>query len=388
MTNIPYGRQTINDADMEAVQSVLRSDWLTQGPVIANFEQSVAEYCGAKYAVAVSNATAALHLACLAFKLGPGDYLWTSPNTFVASANCALYCGAQVDFVDVDARTFNISVAALAAKLEQAERTGNLPKVLVPVHFAGQSCEMSEIKELAQQYGFSLLEDASHAIGGRYQGSKVGACEYSDATVFSFHPVKIITSGEGGMVLTNDEQLYQALLRLRSHGITRDPRFLQGESDGPWCYQQLDLGYNYRMTDMQAALGLSQMQRLDEFVAIRRQRVESYRLALSGLPLKLAETLHGVEPAWHLQVVCLDDPLWRKPVFDALREIGIQVNVHYQPVYLQPYYRQLGFLPGLCPEAERYYHGALTLPLYPGMSDQDFSFIVSSFKNILSEIAL
>ncbi|QOZ82914.1 MULTISPECIES: UDP-4-amino-4,6-dideoxy-N-acetyl-beta-L-altrosamine transaminase [Chromobacterium] len=388
MINIPYGRQEISQADIEAVQSVLISDWLTQGPVIANFEQSVAKYCGAKYAVAVSNATAALHLACLAFKLGPGDYLWTSPNTFVASANCALYCGAEVDFVDIDVQTFNISVAALSAKLEQAERTGTLPKVLVPVHFAGQSCEMSELRKLSQQYGFYLLEDASHAIGGSYQGSKVGACEYSDVTVFSFHPVKIITSGEGGMVLTNDEQLYQALLRLRSHGITRDPRFLQGESDGPWCYQQLDLGYNYRMTDMQAALGLSQMQRLDEFVAIRRRRVDAYRLALADLPLRLPESLMGVEPAWHLQVVSLDDPAWRKPVFDALRAIGIQVNVHYQPVYLQPYYRQLGFSPGLCPEAERYYHGALTLPLYPGMSDQDFDFIVSSFRNILSEIAL
>lgn len=384
---IPYGRQSIDENDIAAVEAVLRSDWLTQGPAIERFERTVADYCGVRHAVAVANATASLHIACLALQLGPGDTLWTSPNTFVASANCALYCGARVEFIDIDPLTLNLSVACLTRKLEQAARDGTLPKVVVPVHFAGQSCEMEAIRQLSERYGFAVLEDASHAIGGQYREQAVGSCRFSDATVFSFHPVKIITSAEGGMVLTNRDDLYQALLRLRSHGITRDPALLQGATDGAWSYQQLELGFNYRMTDIQAALGASQMGRLEGFVARRRELAEKYRAALAGLPLRLQQELPTSRSAWHLQVVRLDQPTWRKPVFDALRCEGILVNVHYQPVYLQPYYRALGFEAGLCPEAEYYYERALTLPLYPGLSDQEFDTVVDKFTTILSEIA-
>jgi UDP-4-amino-4,6-dideoxy-N-acetyl-beta-L-altrosamine transaminase len=386
-TVIPYGRQSIDEADIASVVEVLRSPWLTQGPTIKRFEEQVAQYCGARYAVAVSNATAALHLACLVLELGPGDLLWTSPNTFVASANCALYCGADVDFVDIDLRTLNMSVDHLAAKLETAEHAGRLPKVVVPVHFAGQSCDMEALHALSRRYGFALLEDASHAIGGRYQGAPVGNCRYADATVFSFHPVKIVTTGEGGMVLTNREDLYQALLRFRSHGITRDPQQLQGEVDGPWSYQQLDLGFNYRMTDIQAALGASQMRRVDEFVACRQVLVERYGRAFAALPLKMPAQMSDAAPAWHLQVVMLDDASWRRPMYDSLHKQGILANVHYQPVYLQPYYQARGFESGYCPNAEHYYDRALSLPLFPSMSDDDFETVVGIFSNTLREIA-
>lgn len=387
MSPIPYGRQSIDDEDLAAVEAVLRSDWLTQGPAIARFEERVAQYCGARYAVAVSNGTAALHIACMALQLAPGDHLWTSPNTFVASANCALYCGAQVDFVDIDPDTLNLSIERLCAKLEAAERDGCLPKVVVPVHFAGQSCDMAAIRELSARYGFSVLEDASHAIGGHYREEAVGNCRYSDATVFSFHPVKIVTSAEGGMIVTNSEALYRALLRLRSHGITRDPAQAQGELEGGWAYQQLELGFNYRMTDLQAALGASQMNRLDTFVARRTALVERYRAALADLPLTLPRQSPQTSPAWHLQVVMLDEPAWRKPLYDALRAHGIGVNVHYKPVYLQPYYRALGFAPGHCPEAESYYSRALTLPLYAALSDREFDAVVASLTKTLHEIA-
>jgi UDP-4-amino-4,6-dideoxy-N-acetyl-beta-L-altrosamine transaminase len=384
-TSIPYGRQSIDDEDVAAVEAVLRSDWLTQGPTIERFERRVAEYCGARYAVAVSSATAALHVACLALEMGPGDWLWTAPNTFVASANCALYCGAQADFVDIDPDTLNLSIPALEAKLEQAERAGRLPKVVVPVHFGGQSCDMAPLQALARRYGFALLEDASHAIGGRYRGTPVGDCRYSDMVVFSFHPVKIVTTAEGGMVLTNREDLYRALLRLRSHGITRDPAQMRGAPDGPWYYQQIELGYNYRLTDLHAALGLSQMDRLDAFVARRRELVARYRQALAGLPLRVPTCIAEADPAWHLQVVTLERPERRRAVYDTLRGAGIQVNVHYLPVYLHPYYRDLGFEPGYCPHAEAYYAGALTLPLFPGLSDRDFDTIIDTLTKTLSE---
>ncbi|OWY37924.1 UDP-4-amino-4,6-dideoxy-N-acetyl-beta-L-altrosamine transaminase [Xenophilus sp. AP218F] len=387
MADIPYGRQSISDDDIAAVEAVLRSDWLTQGPAIERFERMVAERCGARYAVAVSNATAALHIACLGMDIGPGDLVWTVPNTFVASANCARYCGADVDFVDIDADTFNLSLDALRAKLAQAERLGRLPDLLIPVHFAGQSCQMAEIASLAERYGFGVLEDASHAIGGSYGGAPVGSCRHSDAVVFSFHPVKIITSGEGGMVLTNDPALRQRLLRLRSHGITRDAGQMQGEAEGDWCYQQLELGYNYRLTDLQAALGCSQLERLDAFVARRRRLQAAYRNALSDLPLRMARQLPETDPAWHLLVVRLEQPQWRKPMFDALRARGVLVNVHYQPIYQQPYYRQLGFPPGLCPEAEAYYQRALSLPLYFDLSDEAFDRVIAAFRTSLSEVA-
>lgn len=383
---IPYGRQNISQADIDAVVDTLRSDWLTQGPAIERFEQAIAQRCQAAHGIAVSNATGALHIACLALDLGPGDRLWTSPNTFVASANCGLYCGAQVDFVDIDPATLNLDVAQLEARLQRAEADGTLPKVVIPVAFAGQSCDMARIGELARRYGFRVIEDASHAIGARHDGRPVGCCEHADITVFSFHPVKIITTGEGGLLTTNDPQLAERLRRLRSHGITRDPAAMTGPSEGPWYYQQLELGFNYRMTDLQAALGLSQLQRLDAFVARRRQLVARYGELLAGLPLGLPQLQAGAEPAWHLYPVRLRlERLQRshREVFEALRGAGIGVNLHYIPVHLQPYYQQLGFAPGDFPEAERYYAEALSLPLFPDLTDDQQDQVASTLASVL-----
>lgn len=378
---IPYGRQAISEADIQAVVEVLRSDWLTQGPVGERFERAIADYCSAAHAVAVNSATAALHIACLAAGLGPGDLLWTSPNTFVASANCALYCGAEVDFVDIDPRTYNMSVERLEEKLIRAQRIGRLPKIVVPVHFAGQPCEMERIARLATQYGFHVIEDASHAIGGRYQGEPVGSCRYADMTVFSFHPVKIITTGEGGMVLTNRAELQERLIRLRSHGITRNPALMTEKPHGPWYYQQIELGYNYRMTDIQAALGLSQLTRLDEFVARRRALAGRYDAAFAGLPVVLPWQHPDTESAWHLYVIRLQLDRMRKShyeVFSALREQGIGVNLHYIPVHLQPYYQNQGGGEGDFPEAEQYYREAVTIPLHVGITAEQQEYIAKT----------
>ena len=386
MKQIPYARQDINQEDIQAVLKVLQSDWLTQGPAIQRFEEAVAAYCGARYAVAVSNATAALHLACLAAGLGPGDLLWTSPNTFVASANCGLYCGAEVNFVDIDPQTYNMSVDALEEKLVQAAKSGRLPKVVIPVHFAGQSCRMAEIRKLADQYNFTVIEDAAHAIGGSYQGKKVGACQFSDMVVFSFHPVKIITTGEGGMVLTNRAELYEKLLRLRTHGITRDERFMVRTKEGPWYYQQIDLGYNYRMTDIQAALGYSQLQRIDEFVRRRHELSARYDQKLKNLPVTLPWQEPDTYSAYHLYVIRLHlNQLQksRKQIFEELRAAGINVNVHYIPVHTQPYYERLGFKAGDFPKAEEYYREALTLPLYYGLSEEDQDYVIERLKEII-----
>lgn len=383
---IPYGRQAIDANDVQAVIAVLESDWLTQGPAVARFEQSVADYCGAAHAVAVNSATSALHLACRAVGLGPGDWLWTSPNTFVASANCALYCGAQVDFVDIDPLTYNLCPTALERKLEVAERAGRLPKVVVPVHFAGQPCDMAAIAALSRRFGFFVIEDASHAIGARYRQTTTGGCNYSDLTVFSFHPVKIVTTGEGGMVLTNRGELAETLERLRSHGITRDPRSMVGESQGPWYYEQIELGYNYRMTELQAALGGSQMARLDEFVERRRQLARRYCELLEGLPLQVPQQAGEVDPAWHLFVVRLDlhhIRRSRREVFESLRAAGIGVNVHYIPVHTQPYYRALGFRAGDFPEAEQYYREAISLPLFPALADAEQGLVVGTLKEAM-----
>lgn len=383
---IPYGRQDISQQDIDAVVEVLRSDWITQGPAIERFEQAVADYCGAKYAVAVSSATAALHIACLAAGLGQGDILWTSPNTFVASANCGLYCGAKVDFVDIDPNTYNLSVDKLKRKLTWAEKQGCLPKVVMPVHFAGQSCEMEQIAALSQHYGFRIIEDASHAIGGRYQGQPVGSCQFSDMAVFSFHPVKIITTGEGGMVLTNQEDLYQKLIRLRSHGITRNVKLMQGESHGPWYYQQLELGFNYRMTDIQAALGASQLRRLDEFVERRRFLANRYNKLLQDLPLNLPWQHPNTESSWHLYVIRLKLDKINKThprVFEELHSAGIGVNLHYIPVHTQPYYQQLGFSWGDFPQAESYYQEAITLPIYYGLTQEDQDRVVMTLQEVL-----
>ncbi len=387
MTLIPYGRQWIEQKDIDAVVEVLRSDWLTQGPAIERFEQAVAKYCSARYAVAVSSGTAALHLACLAAGLGNGDRLWTSPNTFVASANCGLYCGARPDFIDIDPRTYNMDAKVLGEKLAAAERSQSLPRSVIPVHFAGQSCDMEEIASLAKQYRFTVIEDAAHALGGSYKDQKIGSCQYSDMTILSFHPVKIITTGEGGMVLTNREDLYEKLLRLRTHGITRDSRFLSSTSQGPWYYEQLELGLHYRITDLQAALGLSQLERLDAFVARRRALAKRYDEALADLPVTLPWQHQDTRSAHHLYVIRLRTARLRKTrreVFEALRKRGIGVNVHYIPVHTQPYYRSLGFRLGMFPESERYYDEAITIPLYPKMTDQEQDKVIAALREVLA----
>jgi UDP-4-amino-4,6-dideoxy-N-acetyl-beta-L-altrosamine transaminase len=387
MKIIPYGRQWIEEKDIRAVVNILKSDYLTQGPVIEQFESAVAKYCGAKYAVAVSSGTAALHIACLAAELGIGDILWTSPNTFVASANCALYCGAKPDFVDIDPHTYNISIDTLEKRLYEAEKDGCLPKVVLPVHFAGQSCEMEKISELGKKYNFTVIEDACHAIGGSYKGMKIGSCEFSDMAVFSFHPVKIVTTGEGGMVLTNKEGLYRKLIRLRTHGITRDTQFMEDESDGPWYYQQIELGMNYRMTDIQAALGISQLDRIDEFVVRRRELVHRYNKLFSEFPLTIPWQHSYAHSAFHLYVIRLKlDKIkkTRREVFELLRKNEIGVNVHYIPVHTQPYYRRLGFSYGQFPEAEKYYEEAITIPLYPSMSENEQDYVVETLRDVLS----
>ena len=369
---IPYGRQDISPADIQAVVDVLRSDCLTQGPVVPVFEKAISDYCGVRHAVAVNSATSALHIACLALGVGQGDVVWTTPITFVASANCALYCGAQVDFVDIDPRTYNLSVERLAEKLAQAEESGCVPKVVIPVHLGGQPCDMAGIRALGQRYGFKIIEDASHAIGGKYQGDFVGNCRYSDITVFSFHPVKIITTGEGGMAMTQDALLAKRMQRLRSHGITRDEADMTRAPDGPWYYQQIDLGFNYRMTDFQAALGLSQMQRVDEFVAKRHTIAQRYDELLIDLPVITPWRDRDAYSGLHLYVIRLKLNEIRKThreVFVAMRAASIGVNLHYIPVYRQPYYERLGFKPGHCLEAETYYSDAISLPMYSALTE-------------------
>jgi UDP-4-amino-4,6-dideoxy-N-acetyl-beta-L-altrosamine transaminase len=379
---IPYGRQDIDAADMAAVAAVLESDWLTQGPAVTRFESAMAARCGAAGAVAVNSATSALHLACLALGVGPGDLGWTVPNTFVASANCLLYCGAEVDFVDIDPQTRNLGIPALEEKLRLARSTGRLPKVLIPVHFAGQSCDMAAIGALAREYGFRVIEDASHAVGARHGGVPVGACAHADLAVFSFHPVKIMTTGEGGMVLARDEALLRRVARLRSHGITREPGEMEGGSEGPWYYQQLDLGFNYRMTDMQAALGLSQLGRLDHFLARRRGLARRYDTLLADLPVDRPHP--DDDSAWHLYAVRLRDASRRRRVFERLRDAGIGVNVHYIPVHLQPYYRRRGFKPGDFPHAEAYYDGALSLPLHARLTEAQQDRVVHALAEALA----
>lgn len=383
---IYYGKQNVNGADIKAVVDVLQSDFLTQGPVLEQFEKKVAEYCGAKYAVAVTNATSALHIACRAAGLGEGDILWTSPITFTASANCGRYCGADVDFVDIDAATYNMSVDELEKKLKKAENNGRLPKIVVPVHLAGQSCDMKRIHELSVEYGFTVLEDASHAIGADYLDTKVGSCTYSDMAVFSFHPVKIITTGEGGMVLTNSEDLYKKLCLYRSHGITRDAELMTHEADGPWYYQQIDLGYNYRMTELQAALGFSQMDRLDEFVARRRYLVDRYNELLQDLPVVTPHVLEGANPSWHLYMLRVDfsrAKLDKVQLFEEMKKRGIVLNLHYIPVHTQPYYQELGFKQGDFPQSERYYEEIFTLPLYYGLTDEHQDDVVAALQDCL-----
>lgn len=384
---IPYGRQHITQADVDAVIGVLRSDFLTQGPTVPAFEAAVAAACKAQYGVALSSATSALHVACLALGLKVGDRLWTVPNSFVASANCARYCGAGVDFVDIDPQTWNMSVSALAHKLAQARATNALPKIVVPVHFSGQPTDQEAIWDLAQEYGFKVLEDASHAIGASRSDEPVGSCRWSHAAVFSFHPVKIITTCEGGMVMTNDHALAWRMSLLRSHGITREPAHMTGKTDeGAWYYEQLELGFNYRMTDVHAALGLSQLTRLKSYVERRNVLAQRYDRLLAELPLQRMIVNENNYSAYHLYVVRVNKEKAgksRRDVFAALRQRGIGVNVHYMPIHMQPYYRQLGFEPGMFPESEKHGAEALTLPLYPELSEVQQGQVVAALQESL-----
>lgn len=381
---IPYGKQDISQADIDSVVAVLKSDYLTQGPQVPLFEQSVASAVQAEFAVALNSATSALHVACLALGLGKGDRLWTSPNTFVASSNCALYCGAKVDFVDIDKHSYNMCVLELEKKLKLAKEQGSLPKIIIPVHFAGQSCDMKRIYELSQEYGFKIIEDASHAIGGKYLGRPVGNCQYSDITVFSFHPVKIVTTAEGGVAVTNQKKLAQKMQLFRSHGVTRDVDLMTKELEGPWYYQQVDLGFNYRMTEIQAALGLSQITRLDSFVEIRNRLANIYNEALDDLPLKLPFVDSNIYSSYHLYPIQILSPSkTRLQVFNALREKGIGVNVHYIPVHTQPYYHNLGFKEGDFKEAEKYYANAISIPLHQDLKPEEQTYVINVLKELL-----
>ena len=383
---IRYGQQDITQADIDAVVEVLKSVNLTQGPNISAFEQSVVAHTGAKHALAVNSATSALHIACLALDLGPGDWLWTTPNTFVASANCALYCGAQVDFVDIDPRTYNLCPKQLEAKLMQAQQVGKLPKILIPVHLTGQPCDMAAIYKLSKKYGFKIIEDASHAIGAQYKGQPIGNSRYSDITVFSFHPVKIITTAEGGMALTNNDELATKLGLLRSHGITREPALMTQPMDGPWYYQQVALGYNYRMTDIQAALGVSQMTRLSDYIKRRHAIAQRYNEQLADLPITLPWQHSDSHSAYHLYVIRLQLEKIQSThlqVFEALRARDIMVNLHYIPVHTQPYYQQMGFKGGDYPEAEQYYREAISIPMHPKLTDTEQDIVVSALRETL-----
>jgi len=392
---IPYGHQDISEEDIEAVVEVLRSDYLTQGPAVPVFEQVICDYTEAKYGVAVNSGTSALHIACLALELGKGDWLWTTPITFVASANCGLYCDAKVDFVDIDPITWNLSAEKLEEKLKEAEREGKLPKVIVAVHLCGLSCDMEKISNLSKQYGFSIIEDASHALGGQYQEKNIGNGQYSDISTFSFHPIKNITTGEGGMAVTNNPELAEKMRRLRSHGITSDPALMTHSKDGLWYYQQIELGFNYRMSDLHAALGISQLKRLDEFIANRRSIAKRYDQALSELPLQLPSksktNSEESSSAYHLYIIRLQNSQRksdRKTVLEALRDKDIQAHVHYIPLHTQPYYQQFGFKEGGFPEAENYYSEAMTLPIYYAMSNAEQDTVVRELKTELQSLGI
>ena len=383
---IPYGKQDINQSDIDAVINVLKSDFLTQGPKVPLFEKTVADYCDSKYGVAVNSATSALHIACLALDLGKDDYLWTSPNTFVASANCGLYCGAKVDFVDINPKTYNLSSKELEIKLIQAKKDNNLPKIVIPVHFAGQSCDMKKIHSLSREYGFKIIEDASHAIGGKYLDKPIGGCQYSDITVFSFHPVKIITTAEGGLATTNNKKLSERMQLFRSHGVTRDPELMTKEADGEWYYQQVELGFNYRMTELQAALGISQIQRLDEFVAKRHFLQERYDFLLSDLPIIIPFQDKRCHSSLHLYPIQIDlnnIDKSRKQVFSMLRKANVGVNVHYIPIHTQQYYLKFGFQEGDFPVAESFYKSTISIPLFQSMTVKQQGIVVRELKEAL-----
>jgi len=384
---IPYGKQDINQSDIEAVIAVLKSDFLTQGPQVPLFEKNVSNYCNAQYGVAVNSATSALHVACLALGLGKDDWLWTSPNSFVASANCGLYCGAKVDFVDIDPKTYNLSVEELKKKLIQAKKDNKLPKIVIPVHFAGQSCDMQSIHKLSKEFGFKILEDASHAIGGKYLDKPIGGCQYSDITVFSFHPVKIITTAEGGLATTNQKELAEKMQLFRAHGITREPKLMTKKTEGGWYYQQVELGFNYRMNDLQAALGIAQMKRLDKFITIRHLLKQRYDELLKDLPLITPAQSSDSYSSLHLYPVQLKLEQLSKAhnqIFDELRKNGVGVNLHYIPIHMQPYYQNIGFKKGDFPKAEDYYSRAISIPIYQGLTTELQDKVVAVLKKILN----
>ena len=383
---IPYARQDINQADIDAIVEVLHSDFLTQGAQVPLFEKIVSNYCNSNYSVAVNSGTSALHNACLAIGLGKDDWLWTSPNSFVASANCGLYCGARIDFVDINPQTYSLSVSELEKKLVKAQRENKLPKVLIPVHFAGQSCDMKRIHSLSKEYGFKIIEDASHAIGGQYLDRPIGCCQYSDITIFSFHPVKIITTAEGGLATTNSEELAERMRLLRSHGVTRNQKLMTKDLEGAWYYQQIDLGFNYRMTELQAALGVSQMKRLDEFVAKRHSLQERYDSLLKDLPIIKpfqAENTYSALHLYPIQIVLNKVQKSREQIFNELRDSGIGVNVHYMPIHMQPYYQQFGFNEGDFPNSEDYYSQAISIPLFHSMSLVQQDEVIAKLKMII-----
>ena len=385
---IPYGRQDITDDDISEVEKVLRSDFLTQGPTVPKFEQSISNYCGAKYALAVNSATSALHIACLALGLGPGDWLWTSPNTFVASANCGRYCGANIDFVDIDPKTYNLSIDLLSKKLEQAAKSGRLPKIVIPVHFAGQPCDMSAIYNLSTRYGFKIIEDASHAIGSSYNNIKVGSCAHSNITVFSFHPVKIITTAEGGMALTNDKDIADKIFRLRTHGITNDKtKFKDRPKDEIWNYQQIELGFNYRMNDLQAALGLNQMNRLDKYINRRHEIAKYYDNELKNLPISTPWQAPGVYSSYHLYPILIksnSNNKTQEQIYDELRKNNISANLHYIPVHRHPYYENLGFKKNDFPIAEKLHKETISIPLYPTLQNESQKYVVETLKKVIN----
>jgi len=384
---IPYGKQDVSQDDIDAVVDVLKSDYLTQGPIVPKFEKSLSDFTKAKYSVVVNSATSALHIACKALEVGPGDIVWTSAITFVASANCALYCGADVDFVDIDSNSYNICIESLTKKLELARLSGNLPKVLIPVHLSGQSCDMKSIFELSKEYGFAIIEDASHAIGGMNADEPIGNCKFSDIAVFRFHPVKIITSGEGGAALTNNPELDKNMRLFASHGITRNTKLMENVPDGPWYYEQLSLGSNYRMTELQAALGLSQMSRINSFIQKRHQIAKRYNDELKHLPLTLPAQGNEHYSSYHLYIIRLKlDAIQKshKEIFEELRREGLGVNLHYIPVYHHPYFKKLGFKKGYCPEAENYYREAISIPIYFGLSDELQDQAIETISKVLS----
>ena len=379
---IPYSRQNISEKDIESVVEVLRSDFVTQGPIIEKFEDKIAEYCNARYAYACNSGTSALHIACLSLGLKEGDIVWTSPISFVASSNCALYCNAEVDFVDIDSKTYNMSSDSLEEKLIEAKKKGKLPKIVIPVHLSGQSCDMKKINQLSLEFGFKIIEDASHAVGAKYEGMPVGDCRYSDITVFSFHPVKIITTCEGGMCMTNDSKIAELLYRFRSHGITRQPSQMTKIPDGPWYYEQLELGLNYRINDVQAALGLSQMSRLDSFIKKRSKIAKRYNELLSDSIVKLPEINEKCSSSWHLYIIRVEENKFttHKQLFEKFRTAGILVNIHYIPIYRQPYYKSLGFNKNRFPESEKYYKEAISIPIFPGLRENEQDKVVSLIK--------